>query len=77
MGHKGINFCHLQGSITPTLYKQLLHAEIPKAQKDTDDYVLLGCMRVKAACKHVGEIDPKCLQKFKKKIGANIVHKLR
>jgi len=50
------------GSISPTFYEQLLHAQIPKAQKDTDDltvfFALLGSAGVKTSCKHVGEIDP-------------------
>jgi len=37
--------------------------QIPKAQKDTDEltffFALLGSAPVKAACKHVGEIDPR------------------
>jgi len=50
-------------SISPTFYKQFLCMPIPKAQKDTDYWTaslgLLGSSRIKAACKHVDEIDPR------------------
>jgi len=43
-------------------YEQDLCMQIPKAQKDTDNltvfFVLLGSAHVKAARKHVGEINP-------------------
>jgi len=43
------------------IYKQLLCVKIKKAQEDTDDltfyFVLLGSLRIKAAPKHVGEIN--------------------
>ena len=54
-----------QGSISPTLYVQLLCLQIPKAQKDSQLkqlFALLGSARVKAARKHVDEIDPWFLQ---------------
>jgi len=42
-------------------YKQLLSAQILKAQKDNHDFTvffaLMGSLHVKAAHKHVGEID--------------------
>jgi len=51
----------LTGSISPTLYEQLLQTKIPKAQKDTDEvtvfFLLKGSLGIKAARKHVGEID--------------------
>ena len=50
------------GSILPTFYLQLLHTQIPKAQKDSQlkyHFPLLGSAGVKAACKHVDEIDPR------------------
>jgi len=41
-------------------YEQLLHAQVPKEQKDTDDmnvyFALLGSLRIKAVHKHVGEL---------------------
>jgi len=44
-----------QGSISPTFYKQLLHTETPKAQKDSQvilcQFALLGSGRIKTACK--------------------------
>ena len=49
-----------QVSIPPTFYEQLLHAQIPKVQKDSQVkqlFALLGPSSVKAACKQVGEID--------------------
>jgi len=49
-------------SISTTFFEQLLHVQIPKAQKDTDDltvlFALLESLFVKAAHKHVVEIDP-------------------
>jgi len=49
-----------QVSISPTVYEQLLHPQIPKAQKDTNDltifFALLGSSLIKAACKRVDEI---------------------
>ena len=50
-----------QGSISSTFYTQLLRAQIPKAQKDTQLkqlFVLSGSAPVKAECKHIDEIDP-------------------
>jgi len=51
------------GSMSATLYEQFLLEKIPKEQKDTDDltvfFLLLESLQVKAAHKHVGEIDPK------------------
>ena len=43
------------------VYEQLLRLQIPKVQKDSklkQLFVLLGSANVKAACKHVEEIDP-------------------
>ena len=51
----------LQASISPTFYAHLLHAKIPKVQKDSQVrqlFAVLGSVYVKAAHKHVGEIDP-------------------
>jgi hypothetical protein len=57
-------FC--QVPISPTFYDQLLYAKIPKAQNDTDylteSFMPLGSLHVKAAHKHVGEIDPRTCQ---------------
>jgi hypothetical protein len=43
------------GSISPTFYELLLRAQLPKAQKDTDDltvfFALLGSVHKKAAHK--------------------------
>jgi hypothetical protein len=53
--------CHWR---TPRVnFTKVLHAKIPKAQKDTDDltihlFALLESSHVKASRKHVGEIDP-------------------
>ena len=47
-------------SISPTFYEQLLRTKIPKAQKDTqvNNFLCFWDLRnVKAACKHVDEID--------------------
>ena len=49
------------GSISRTFYGQLLRAQIPKAQKDSQVkqlLALLGSAGVKAARKLVDEIDP-------------------
>jgi len=51
------------GSISPLFYKQLLCAQIPKVQNNTDDLTVssavLGSTQViAAASKHVGEIYP-------------------
>ena len=49
------------GSISPSFYDKLLHTQIPKAQKDSQIkqlFELLGPACVKAARKHVDEIDP-------------------
>jgi hypothetical protein len=47
--------------ISPTFYQQLLQGKDPKVQNDTDDlavfFALLGSACVKAARKHVGEIN--------------------
>jgi hypothetical protein len=49
------------GSISSIFFKQLLHAQIQKVQKDTDNLTvflhLWGSSEVKAARKLVGEID--------------------
>ncbi len=49
-------------SILPMFYKQLLHAQIPKAQKDNDCltvfFVPLVSALVKVTQKHFGQIDP-------------------
>jgi hypothetical protein len=49
-----LNDC-LQGSISPTFYEQLLHGQIPNAQKDSQVinvfFELLGSTSIKAACK--------------------------
>jgi len=51
-----------QVSISPTFYKQLLLAQFPKAQKIRLYclFALFGSVHVKAICKYVGEIDPRC-----------------
>ena len=49
------------GPISPTIYAQLLRTQIPKAQKDSQLkqlFALSGSAGVKAARKHVDEIDP-------------------
>jgi len=50
-------------SISSAFHVQLLPAQIPKAQKDTDNLTefsrFLGSALIKAVHKHVGEIDPK------------------
>ena len=52
-----------KGSISPSFYKQLLHSQIPRAQKkDSQDdqlFALSGPVHVKAAHRHVDEIDPR------------------
>ena len=51
-----------QVSISPTFYVQLLLMHILKAQKDSQVnqlFALLGSVGIKAACKHIDEIDPK------------------
>ncbi len=49
-------------SISSTFYQQLLCTQIPKVQKDTNNLIEVlhfwGSSHVKAARKHVGEIDP-------------------
>jgi len=50
----GVNFTNF--------YEQLLLTGIPKAQKDSDDLTVFlrsWDLGVKAASKHVGEIDPR------------------
>ena len=50
-----------QLSISPTFYKQLLRAQIPRVQKDSQVeqlFALLGSALVKAAGEHNDEIDP-------------------
>ena len=50
-----------QGSISPSFYKQLLRAHIPKSQKDSQIkqlFELFGPACVKTERKHVDEIDP-------------------
>ena len=50
-----------QGSILTTFYEQVLCAQIPKVQKDTDDWNDFGIYtHVKARHELVGEIDPRC-----------------
>ena len=52
-----------RGSISPTFYEKLLRSQIPKVQKDSQVkqlFALLGSVSVKAAGKHVDEIDPGC-----------------
>ena len=52
---------YFQWSIPPSFYEQLLHAQIPKVQKDRHIkqlLALLGPSCVKAARKHINEIDP-------------------
>ena len=50
------------GSISPTFYKQLLLAQIPKAQKKTVKFssfiALLGSACVKAACRKLVKLTP-------------------
>ena len=49
------------GSISPTFYEQLLRTQIPKMKKDSQIkqlFALLGPAWVKAARKHIDEIDP-------------------
>ena len=53
--------CTPKGSISPTFYEQLLRAQIPKAQKDSQVkqlFVLSGSSCINAAGKHVDEFDP-------------------
>ncbi len=49
--------------LTEKLYEQLLHTQILKAKKDTDDltvfFTILGSAHAKVVRKHVGEIDPR------------------
>ncbi len=50
-----------QRSISPRYYEKLLHPQIPKAQKDTEDltvFVTLVSERVKAACKMLVKSTP-------------------
>jgi hypothetical protein len=50
-----------KGSIPPTLYEQLLHSQIPEAQKTNQlkqFFALSGSVSIKAACKHDVEIVP-------------------
>ena len=52
----------IRESISPTFHAQFLRSQIPKAQKDSQLkqlFVLLGSASVKAASKHVDEIDPR------------------
>ena len=75
-GNKTIDFCK-KGirieklvPISSTFYKQLLRAQIPKAQKDSQVkqlFALLGSARVKAVPKNIDEIDP-CSFYFSSKI---------
>jgi len=50
------------GSISTTFYKQMLHAQISKARKDTDDltvfFMLLGSACAKAAHKTLVKLTP-------------------
>ena len=64
-----------EGSISPTIYKQLLHAKIPKAQKDSQVkklFALSRIMRVKAARIQVDEINPK--RSKKREIQFSTIH---
>ena len=48
------------GQFHQCVYAQLLHVQIPKVQKDSklkQLFVLLGSTHVKAARKHIDEID--------------------
>jgi len=64
-----------QGSISPTFYSQLLSAQIPKAQKDTDDLtvilVLLKYMRLKAARKTLVKSTPSLVNTVEATIASN------
>jgi len=52
-------FCERHGVDFANVYAQLLRMQIPKVQKDlTVSFGLLVSAGVKAAHKHVGEIDP-------------------
>ena len=55
--------------ISSTFYEELLHAQIPKAQTDSQFkqlFGLLGSASVKAAHKHIDEIDPWIVYEFLK-----------
>ena len=61
------NAVGIQVSISSTFYKQLLHVQISKSQKNSHVkqlFVLLGSPFVKAAHNHVDEIDPRCCKTF-------------
>jgi len=51
------------GSISPSFYKQLLHAQIPKVQKKIDNltvfFVLSGSASVKAAHRALMKLTPR------------------
>jgi len=53
------------GSISPTLYEQLLDAQIPKGQKKTvklsSFFALLGSAPIKAACRMLVKLTPNYL----------------
>jgi len=63
--------CSVQGSILPTFYAQLLHAQIPKAQQIhlhlscLSLFALLGFEHVKAAYKTLMELTPAIEKKVK------------
>jgi len=40
---KGLGTSVFLGSISPTVYRQILCTQIPKAQKDTDDLTVFLC----------------------------------
>jgi len=56
------------GANSPMFYEQLLHPDIPKAQKGTSDltvfFLLLVFLRVKAAHKGFGYFDHRFLNRF-------------
>ncbi len=48
-------------SISPTFYTHSCTYQKPKNDSEViDHFALLGSTHIKAACKHVGEIDPRC-----------------
>ena len=60
---KSENDCVHLGSISPAFYEQLLCVQIPKAQKDSQLkqlFALLGSAGIKAAHKHVDDINTRC-----------------
>ena len=60
--NKSIFLTENRGQFHQRVYVQLLHAQIPKAQKDSQVkqlFALSGSLRIKAVPKHVDEIDPR------------------